>query len=75
MARIFEFSRLIAERELLVANRQLSQVSQSRREHEEKATFHIEQATRLERDEATLTAQVKRLEAMLFDAGTSEEAR
>jgi hypothetical protein len=71
-AKVYEFSHLVAERELLVANRQLSQVSQSRREHEEKATFHIEQATRLERDEATLTAQVKRLEEALYGEGTQD---
>jgi hypothetical protein len=72
-AKVYEFSHLVAERELLVANRQLSQVSQSRREHEDRATFHIEQATRLERDEATLTAQVKRLEASLYDVQTKED--
>lgn len=74
MTIIIDYSRLVRQRELSVANRQLSQVTKSRREHEEKAAWHIEQATKLERDEAALTAQVKRLEETLYgeDQGDSD---
>jgi hypothetical protein len=73
VAIIIDYTRKVHERQLAMALEQLAAVSESRREHEDHAMFHVEQALNLEHDESMLQAQVKRLEAKLLGGGDSVE--